>query len=86
MNGEKAVQPNSLKKLYNLQRMSVRSAIREELDDRGQTYQRLAHWMNKPDDAELIGIPLILKEIVCKHIPAAEILFRLPELKSTQVA
>ncbi|MCE7061229.1 hypothetical protein [Dyadobacter sp. CY343] len=79
MNGGNPVQPNSLKKLYNLQRMSVRSAIREELEDRGQTYQRLAHWM-KVDDAELIRIPLILKEIVCKYIPAAEPLFKLPEI------
>jgi len=81
MNGAKAVQPNSLKRLYNSQRMSVRSAIREELEDRGQTYQRLAHWMNKSDDAGLVGMPFILKEVVCKHIPAAEPLFRLPEIK-----
>jgi len=81
MNGEKTGQPNSLKKLYQAQRMSVRSAIREELIDRGENYQRLAYWLNRSSDSEMIGMPFILKEIVCRNIPAAEVLFVLPEIK-----
>lgn len=84
MNGEKTGQPNSLKKLYQAQRMSVRSAIREELTDRGANYQRLAYWLNRASDSEMIGMPYILKEIVCRNIPAAEKLFVLPEINKPE--
>lgn len=85
MNGSKSGQPNSLKKIYQSQRMSVKSAIREELEDRGQSYQRFSYWLNKVDDSGLMEIPFILKEIVCKNISAAELLFKLPSLPTETV-
>jgi len=70
---------NGLKQLYSKQPVSVRSKIREDLEARGLTYQRLSYWINK-ENAVFFEMPLILKQIICSNIPAAEKLFELPEL------
>lgn len=74
---------NGLKQLYIQLPVSTRSKIREDLVARGQKYQRLSYWINK-DDVDLLEMPTILKEIVCANVPAAEQLFKLPELKTTE--
>ena len=76
---------NGLKQLYVKLPVSTRSKIREDLEARGQTYQRLNYWINK-ENADFLEMPTILKEIVCLNIPAAEPLFKLPALKTNRVA
>jgi hypothetical protein len=76
---------NGLKQLYVKLPVSTRSKIREDLEARGENYQRLSYWINK-EKADFLQMPTILKEIVCNNIPAAEPLFKLPDLKPDRVA
>lgn len=70
---------NGLKKVYTNQPVSVRSKIREDMESHGLRYQRLSYWINK-EDAILNQIPADLMQIICKNIPDAEHLFKLPSL------
>lgn len=72
-----AKEKNKLGKLYQQQRRPVRAQILEDLAAAGVSHQRFYNWTVKPDN-RMVEMPTILKTIICRNIPKAESLFRLP--------
>ena len=68
---------NKLGTLYQGQKRSVRAKIQEDLAAAGVSHQRFYNWTVKPD-TKMVEMPTILKTIICKNIPRAEALFKLP--------
>ena len=69
---------NRLGKLFYKQPGSVQLKIKEDLQLYSQKWGRFRYWFTVADD-NLVEIPTILKTIVCRNIPQAEKLFKLPD-------
>ena len=75
---------NGLKKLYTERDYPIRTQIQFDLKKRGISRQRLAHWLDK-EDVDFLEMPVVLQQIICKNIPEAEVLFKLPEIVKPNV-
>ena len=69
---------NRLGKLFYDQPGSKQLKIKEDLRAYSQKWGRFRYWFTV-DNSNLVEIPTILKTIVCRNIPQAEKLFKLPD-------
>jgi hypothetical protein len=68
---------NKLGVLYHKLDHCDKSTLLRDLKRVGISHQRFYNWHTMPNE-RLLNMPTIMKDIVCRHLPQAQKLFKLP--------